>query len=170
MATTKRATEGESKQRKSKKPRTNRKQAQAAAELDSAPAPLGATSLLAQHAQDYAKDETELQLEEAVFGRRAGTRDADVYDLAEEDFKGKRRAVDGNAGSDDEIDYEAEQEDDDDEETGLERLRDDNVGPLSLFTQDPPLDPYTLAHCGNAALFRRRAAHSFHVQRRSRRT
>lgn len=123
MAPAKRAVDSEQKPRKSKKPRTNRKKAAAADAADAAPAPLGSTSLLAQHAQAHAKDETELELEEAVFGRRAGTRDADVYGLAEEDLKGKRRADDAGADDADETDYE----DDEEDETGLGRLRDDNV-------------------------------------------
>lgn len=137
MAQAKRASEQQQEQqqqpRKSKKPRTNRKLKGRKSEDgqqqqdDEGEQALGATSLLAQHAKAHAKDETELELEEAVFGRRAGTRDADVYDaaLAADDLK--RRAMAG-AGSGDEIDYEQDDlDDEDDEETGLERLRDDNV-------------------------------------------
>ncbi|GAA5837474.1 hypothetical protein JCM11251_002117 [Rhodosporidiobolus azoricus] len=94
----------------------------------SAPAPLGSTSLLAQAARLHEKDETELELEEAVFGHRSGEGDAAVWDLAEEDLRGNRRG----GGSEDEIDYEEEEEDE--EETGLERLRDENL----FFVDVPP--------------------------------
>jgi hypothetical protein len=136
MAQAKRASEQQQEQqqpRKSKKPRTNRKLKGRKSEdgqqqqQDEGEQALGATSLLAQHAKAHAKDETELELEEAVFGRRAGTRDADVYGGALAADEVKRRAVAG-AGSDDEVDYERDDlDEDDDEETGLERLRDDNV-------------------------------------------
>lgn len=149
MAQAKRASEQQQEQqqpRKSKKPRTNRKlkgrkseDGQQQQQDDEQAAPLGATSLLAQHAKAHAKDETELELEEAVFGRRAGTRDADVYDAAVAADNLKQRAAAAGADSDDEIDYEQEDlEEEDDEETGLERLRDDNVRsdllPLSLLS------------------------------------
>lgn len=137
MAQAKRASEQQQQEqqpRKSKKPRTNRKLKGRKSEdgeqqQDEGEQALGATSLLAQHAKAHAKDETELELEEAVFGRRAGTRDADVYDgsLAANDLK-RRAAAAAGADSDDEIDYEQDDlDEEDDEETGLERLRDDNV-------------------------------------------
>ncbi|GAA5986239.1 hypothetical protein JCM10908_006468 [Rhodotorula pacifica] len=151
MAGAKRATEQAQSapaQRKSKKPRTNRKKArlEAEEEQEASAAPLGSTSLLAQHARAHAKDETELELEEAVFGRRAGARDADVYESALADGDRKRRTV----GSDNEIDYEQDYEEDDDEEdmeeTGLERLRDDN-----LFFVDVPPTASTSAGLGEGS-------------------
>ncbi|GAA5880998.1 hypothetical protein JCM3774_003063 [Rhodotorula dairenensis] len=134
MAQAKRATEQPPPTRKSKKPRTNRKRKavgdEGQHEEEHGAAPLGSTSLLAQHARAHAKDETELELEEAVFGRRAGTRDADVYGAAASTTT--TRAADSDAG---ELDYELdEEEDDDDDETGLERLRDDNL----FFVDVPP--------------------------------
>ncbi|GAA5899714.1 hypothetical protein JCM6882_005420 [Rhodosporidiobolus microsporus] len=133
------------------KPRNKKARKQKQQQLDddhpSAPAPLGSASLLAQAAKVHEKDETELELEEAVFGHRSGEGDAAVWDLAEEDLRGKRRGGD----SDDEIDYE--DEDEDDEETGLERLRDENlffvdVPPTASTSTDPtqiPLPPSSLA-------------------------
>ena len=110
MAPVKRSSEGPSKRsRKNKKPRK-------VAEESPEPILLGSTSLSTQSQQ---KNEEELALEEAVFGRR--TEDTEqLWDLAEEDFgkgKGKMRAAQ---------DSEAEDEQDL-EETGLERLQDDNV-------------------------------------------
>ncbi|GAA5965109.1 hypothetical protein JCM3765_004861 [Sporobolomyces pararoseus] len=117
MAPVKRSSEGPSKRsRKSKKPRK-------VAEESPEPVLLGSTSLSSQPQQ---KSEEELELEEAVFGRR--TEDTEpLWDLAEEDLgkgKGKMRAAE---------DSEAEEEEDL-EETGLERLKDDN-----LFFFDAPL-------------------------------
>lgn len=63
---------------------------------------LGATSLLAQHAKAHAKDETELELEEAAFGRRAGRGRRCTGGALAADEAWKRRAVAG-AGSDDEV-------------------------------------------------------------------
>lgn len=119
MAPAKRASStADPKPRKVKKPRTRKGKQR---DSDDAPEPqaLGSTSLLARHAKAHEKDETELELEEAVFGKRSGQREADLYDLAEEDLQARRR--DGDFI--DEVDYE----DEDDEETGLERLRDENV-------------------------------------------
>ncbi|GAA5975448.1 hypothetical protein JCM5350_006482 [Sporobolomyces pararoseus] len=117
MAPVKRSSEGPSKRsRKNKKPRK-------VAEESLEPILLGSTSLSTQPQQ---KNEEELELEEAVFGRR--TEDTEqLWDLAEEDLgkgKGKMRAAQ---------DSEAEDEQDL-EETGLERLQDDN-----LFFFDAPL-------------------------------
>ena len=171
MAQAKRASEQQQEQqqpRKSKKPRTNRKLKGRKSEDgqqqqdDEGEQALGATSLLAQHAKAHAKDETELELEEAVFGRRAGTRDADVYDaaLAADDLK--RRAAAAGADSDGEIDYEQDADEDDDEETGLERLRDDNVRfdllPLSSVALAERALPFTALLC-------RRPADCFHFYR-----
>lgn len=88
-----------SKSRKSKKARTE------------GPTPLGA--FLPQPA--LVKDESELELEEAVFGRsRAGKNN---WELAEEDLLHL---------DEDDLDQE--------EETGLERLRDENVSALLFFS------------------------------------
>jgi len=109
MAPAKRSSEAPSKRsRRSKKARKV---------LEESPEPilLGSTSLSSRPQQ---KDQEELDLEEAVFGRSTDAQDG-LWDLAEEDLgkgKGKMRAED--LDSDDEEDLE---------ETGLERLKDDNV-------------------------------------------
>ncbi|BGO93747.1 hypothetical protein NBRC10512_006627 [Rhodotorula toruloides] len=126
MAPAKRASSTtDPKPRKVKKPRT-RKGKQRDDDAADEPQALGSTSLLARHAKAHEKDETELQLEEAVFGKRSGQQEADLYGLAEEDLQGSRR--DGDFI--DEVDYE----DEEDEETGLERLRDENL----FFVDVPP--------------------------------
>ncbi|GAA5969618.1 hypothetical protein JCM11641_008180 [Rhodosporidiobolus odoratus] len=126
MAPAKRQSEQAQKPRKSKKPRTG-KAKQSQDDSTTQPAPLGSTSLLAQAAKLHEKDETELELEEAVFGHRSGEREAQVWDLAEEDLRGRGGDSD-DEGLDGEIDYE------DEEETGLERLRDENL----FFVDVPP--------------------------------
>ncbi|GAA6006200.1 Utp18p [Rhodotorula paludigena] len=74
-----------------------------------------------------AKDQDELDLEEAVFGR--STAHSGLYDLAEDDLRANAPGHDGFPG---EVDYE--DDDEVDEETGLERLRDDNL----FFVDVPP--------------------------------
>ncbi|BGP34186.1 U3 snoRNP protein [Rhodotorula toruloides] len=126
MAPAKRASSTtDTKPRKAKKPRT-RKGKQRDDDAADEPQALGSTSLLARHAKAHEKDETELELEEAVFGKRSGQNEADLYGLAEEDLQESRR--DGDFI--DEVDYE----DEEDKETGLERLRDENL----FFVDVPP--------------------------------
>ncbi|GAA6038453.1 hypothetical protein JCM8097_007658 [Rhodosporidiobolus ruineniae] len=150
MAPSKRAPEQQTKPRKAKKARTSKgKQPQLDQDDngdEAAPAALGAGGLLAQAGRLGDIDEDERALEEAVFGHRSGEREASLYDLAEEDLRGK-----GGLGgdSDGEVDYE----DEDDEETGLERLRDENlffvdVPPTASTSTDPtqiPLPPSSAA-------------------------
>ncbi|GAA6012189.1 hypothetical protein JCM10207_002753 [Rhodosporidiobolus poonsookiae] len=141
MAPAKRTADGATKQRKSKKQRTHKAKGKGKAstsddDLPSAYAALGAASLLAQHAALHTKDEDELELEEAVFGRRSGQEVGDVWKgIVDEQAK-------GTGSSDEEIDYEL---DDDDEETGLERLQDDNLFfvdvPPTASTSTAPADP-----------------------------
>ncbi|BGP18481.1 hypothetical protein JCM10213_001203 [Rhodosporidiobolus nylandii] len=126
MAPAKRTQEQQAKPRKAKKARTGKGKQQQGDDAPASPAPLGASSLLAQAARLHEKDEDELELEEAVFGRRSGQRETDVWELAEEDARGARGGSDGEL--DDEVDYEGE------EETGLERLRDENL----FFVDVPP--------------------------------
>lgn len=85
------------------------------------------------------KDEDELALEEAVFGTSRGTRTS-VWDLAEEDI---------HRGD---VDDEFEE----DQETGLERLRDENVsiGASQVSSITSLLDHHSwmLNSCSNSAL------------------
>jgi hypothetical protein len=113
----KRSSEQTQRPRKSKKARTAK-----ITNAESAPAQpaLGAPNLLAQAALLLQKDEDELDLEEAVFGKRSGERETDVWALAKEDER-RRGGSDSDDPFGDEVDYE------DEEETGLERLRDENV-------------------------------------------
>lgn len=83
-----------------------------------------------------AKDQDELDLEEAVFGR--STAHSGLYDLADDDLRANAPGHDGFPG---EVDYE-EDDDEADEETGLERLRDDNV----RLSRAAPLNPSRRAH------------------------
>lgn len=110
MATTKRTTEPPTKRaRKNKKARKD-------AATTPEPVVLGSTSTSTNLLQ---KDQEELDLEEAVFGRVTDTVDP-MWDLAEDDIgkgKGKMRLHDQDADLDE----------DDLDETGLERLKDDNV-------------------------------------------
>ncbi|GAA5859446.1 hypothetical protein JCM8547_006826 [Rhodosporidiobolus lusitaniae] len=123
----KRTADGQQKPRKAKKSRSNSiNKPDDDSTTAAPPAALGATSLLAQAARAYDKDEEELELEEAVFGHRSGERDAEQWDLAEEDRRRSGNDSDDAFGED--VDYE------DEEETGLERLRDENL----FFVDVPP--------------------------------
>ncbi|GJN92625.1 hypothetical protein Rhopal_005660-T1 [Rhodotorula paludigena] len=77
-----------------------------------------------------AKDQDELDLEEAVFGR--STAHSGLYDLTEDDLRANAPGHDGFPG---EVDYE--DDDEVDEETGLERLRDDNLFFVDTPTRTP---------------------------------
>lgn len=114
---------------------------------------LGAASLLAQ---EHTKDESELELEEAVFGKRSGEKDADIWGLAEEDER-RRGGSDSDDPFGDEVDYE------DEEETGLERLRDENV----RFLRFPLLPPLTSLNTPfpSTALLRRRPPYGIYLDR-----
>ncbi|GAA5935063.1 hypothetical protein JCM3775_004689 [Rhodotorula graminis] len=116
------------KPRTAKKPRTAPKPTSSA---DLEPQPALGDNLRQSTARPKDRDEDELELEEAVFGRRSGQPDTGVYDLALEDLVGGRNKR-TRAGDDflDEVDYD----DDDDEETGLERMQDDNL----FFVDVPP--------------------------------
>lgn len=76
------------------------------------PTPLGAFV----NASAVSKDEDELELEEAVFGTSRGTKTS-VWDLAEEDTR--------------RVNLDGQDEDSDEEDTGLERLKDENVSARS---------------------------------------
>ncbi|GAA6006074.1 hypothetical protein JCM11491_002021 [Sporobolomyces phaffii] len=121
MAPSKRASEPPA-----KRSRKNKKARRGVAESTPEPAILGSTSAAAHRPQD--KDADELELEEAVFGHRSEALEGGLWDLGEEDLagkgKGKMRLPDADS------DHEQE----DLEETGLERLKDDN-----LFFFDAPL-------------------------------
>ncbi|TNY22932.1 WD40-repeat-containing domain protein [Rhodotorula diobovata] len=131
MAPAKRAPAQDSttKSRTSKKQRTQKHRSPSVDAPEPQPA-LGDPSTLRQStARPKDKDEEELELEEAVFGRRSGQTEVGAYDLSAEDLEGRGRSRRTGDFVDD-VDYE---DDDDDEETGLERMRDD-----SLFFVDVP--------------------------------
>ncbi|GAA5899759.1 hypothetical protein JCM8208_004556 [Rhodotorula glutinis] len=131
MAPAKRAPTADSaKPRTAKKPRTATKPTSSADDLEPQPA-LGDNSLRQSTARPKDRDEDELELEEAVFGRKSGQLDTGVYDLALEDLVAGRNKRARGGDLDDEVDYE---DGDDDEETGLERMRDDNL----FFVDVPP--------------------------------
>ena len=122
MNSTKRTADAPTKRsRKHKKPRKG-----GISELTPEPEILGSTSIHSRVNQAKQKDAEELELEEAVFGRR--TEVEEVEDDSFGLFKGKGKLR--------EIDSQDEEwngvEEDDMEETGLERLKDDNV--RSIFT------------------------------------
>lgn len=102
-----------------KKPRRNKKARKGGQEETPEPVILGSTSTKSLVPD---KNDEELELEEAVFGRRTDGGAADqLWDLAEEDLgKGKGKMKQ---------DFDSDEDDDEQdlEETGLERLRDDNV-------------------------------------------
>jgi len=151
------------KHRTPKKPRTATQPTVTASSADLEPQPALGDNLRQSTARPKDRDDDESDLEEAVFGRRTGHRDTAVYDLALEDLVGGRNKR-ARAGSDflDEVDYDDE---DDDEETGLERMRDDSVRPLppSRLPVGSPPHALTLALPLRAALLRRRPAHGQHL-------
>ncbi|GAA5843255.1 hypothetical protein JCM5353_000721 [Sporobolomyces roseus] len=107
-----------------KRSRKNKKARKGISEQTPEPEILGSTSIHSRVTQAHQKDAEELELEEAVFGRRI-----EVNEVEEDHFgKGK-----GKLREDSEEEEWNGVEDDDLEETGLERLKDDN-----LFFFDAP--------------------------------
>lgn len=101
-----------------KRSRKNKKARKGISEQTPEPEILGSTSIHSRVTQAHQKDAEELELEEAVFGRRM-----EVNEVEEDHFgKGK-----GKLREDSEEEEWNGVEDDDLEETGLERLKDDNV-------------------------------------------
>lgn len=93
-------------------------------EKQTTPPPLGTTSSSSKLALQGQKDQEELDLEEAVFG----TRTVEYEDTLEGiDGKGKGKMRQVNSDDEEEEEFNGIEYEEDLEETGLERLKDDNV-------------------------------------------